>query len=100
MNCLYNLFFLLLIIFSAPISVAQVAYDETNFGSPLTIPLVLAGTFGELRPNHFHSGIDIKTKGKEGFPILAIEDGFISRIKTSPCFPYCLCVQYFPQGVW
>ena len=61
---------------------------ETNFGSPLTIPLVLAGTFGELRPNHFHSGIDIKTKGKEGFP-LAIEDGFILELKPvlyiKPC---------------
>lgn len=84
MNCLYNLLFLLLILISTPVAVAQVSYEEANFGSPLTIPLVLAGTFGELRPNHFHSGIDIKTKGKEGFPILAIEDGFISRIKTGP----------------
>ena len=65
------------------LSEAQVPYSETNFRSPLDIPLVLAGTFGELRSNHFHSGIDIKTKGVEGFPILAIEDGYVSRVKTN-----------------
>ena len=42
----------------------------------------MAGTFGELRSNHFHSGIDIKTKGKEGFPVIAIEDGYVSRVKV------------------
>lgn len=62
---------------------AQVPYSETNFIAPIEIPLVLAGTFGELRSNHFHSGIDIKTKGKEGFPVIAIQDGYISRIKVA-----------------
>ncbi len=62
---------------------AQVPYSETNFRSPLDIPLVLAGTFGELRTNHFHAGIDIKTRGKEGFPVIAIDDGYVSRVKTS-----------------
>jgi len=63
--------------------IAQNSYDQANFRSPLDIPLVLAGTFGELRSNHFHSGIDIKTKGREGFPVFAIEDGYVSRMKTS-----------------
>jgi hypothetical protein len=63
---------------------AQIPYDQTNFRSPLDIPLVLAGTFGELRSNHFHAGIDIKTRGKEGFPVIAIEDGYVSRVKTRP----------------
>ena len=54
------------------------------FISPLTRPLRLSGTFGELRPDHFHSGIDIKTNQEEGWPVLAIADGFISRIAISP----------------
>ena len=40
-------------------------YDKNYFRSPLDIPLKLAGTFGELRTNHFHAGIDCKTGGQE-----------------------------------
>ena len=45
--------------------------------------LAIAGTFGELRNNHFHTGIDIKTNEKEGYKLYAIADGYISRIKLS-----------------
>jgi hypothetical protein len=45
---------------------------------------LLAGTFGELRSNHFHSGIDIKTGGGTGQPLLAVRDGYVYRIKVSP----------------
>lgn len=55
-----------------------------DFHPPLDIPLVLSGTFGELRSNHFHAGIDIKTKGESGLRIYAIADGYVSRIKVSP----------------
>lgn len=58
-------------------------YPKDYFRSPLDIPLILSGTFGELRSNHFHSGIDIKTQGKEGLPIYAIADGYVSRIRVS-----------------
>lgn len=58
-------------------------YDTVNFRSPLDIPLILAGNFAELRPNHFHTGIDIKTQGVEGKKIYAVENGYISRIKIS-----------------
>ena len=54
-----------------------------DFHSPLDIPLVLSGTFGELRSNHFHAGIDIKTQGQSGLRVYAIADGYISRIKVS-----------------
>ncbi|MFY0607776.1 MAG: M23 family metallopeptidase [Cyclobacteriaceae bacterium] len=43
----------------------------------------LAGTMGELRSSHFHAGIDIKTGGKEGLPVYAAADGYISRIRVS-----------------
>jgi hypothetical protein len=52
--------------------------------APLNIPLLLSGNFGELRHNHFHSGLDIKTGGKTGLPVRAVESGFISRISVSP----------------
>ncbi len=49
----------------------------------MKIPVVLAGTFGELRSNHFHSGIDLKTQQKEGIPIYAPASGYIFRIKVA-----------------
>ncbi|MGB5173029.1 M23 family metallopeptidase [Eudoraea sp.] len=60
----------------------QEKYPKNVFGSPLEIPLILAGTFGELRSNHFHSGIDIKTQQREGLPIKAIYEGTVTRIKV------------------
>lgn len=76
--------FLVLLFFLSPfITVAQQTYSEL-FATPLDIPLYLSGTFGELRPNHFHAGIDIKTQGREGQKVRAIEDGWVSRIKISP----------------
>ena len=67
----------------APLLYAQENYPQDVFQSPLEIPLVLAGTFGELRSNHFHSGIDIKTQQREGLRVLSIADGTITRIKVS-----------------
>lgn len=58
--------------------------NKTDFGSPLDIPLLLSGNFGELRPNHFHAGVDFKTQGKEGLNIYSIKEGYVSRIKVSP----------------
>ena len=51
--------------------------------SPLDIPIILSGTYGELRSNHFHSGIDIKTKGIEGLNVYSYANGYVSRIKIS-----------------
>jgi hypothetical protein len=62
---------------------AQKKYPQDTFRPPLEIPLVLAGTFGELRSNHFHAGIDIKTQQREGLPVFAIGDGTVTRIKVS-----------------
>lgn len=58
--------------------------QHNNFASPLKIKLDVTGAFAEIRANHFHSGADFKTQKKEGLPILAVADGFISRIKVSP----------------
>ncbi len=53
------------------------------FSSPLDIPLKLSGNFGEIRTNHFHSGLDLKTDSVEGKNVYAVADGYVSRIKVS-----------------
>ncbi len=65
------------------ISIAQTNYPQDYFRSPLDIPIELSGCFGELRPNHFHSGFDIKTQKREGLNIYAVADGYVSRIKIA-----------------
>lgn len=59
-------------------------HPKDYFRAPLDIPLLISGTFGELRSNHFHAGIDIKTQGASGHKIRAVADGYVSRIKVSP----------------
>lgn len=56
--------------------------SEPKYISPVDHQLKISGSFGEIRSNHFHSGIDIKSsKGRIGDPIKCIQDGYISRIK-------------------
>ena len=79
-------FFTKLVLFLiVTISLAETPDEaEGYFIAPLDIPIYLAGTFGELRGNHFHSGIDIKTEGRAGLNVFAVADGYVSRIKVSP----------------
>jgi hypothetical protein len=58
--------------------------DKTIFISPLKIPLLLSANFGELRIDHFHSGLDIKTQGVVGKEVVAAADGYIFRISVAP----------------
>lgn len=77
----------LVIVFSVLITqniFAQEKYPQGYFISPLEIPIILSGSFGELRSNHFHTGLDIKTQGVIGQKVLATADGYVSRIKVSP----------------
>lgn len=53
---------------------------NVNFTPPMSHEISLAGNFGEPRPNHFHGGIDFRTEGVEGKPIMAIGDGYVSRV--------------------
>ncbi len=58
-------------------------YPITDFRQPLDIsPPALAGSFGEIRSNHFHSGIDFRTNQREGYPVYAVADGYISRLRV------------------
>ncbi|MDR0954190.1 MAG: M23 family metallopeptidase [Rikenellaceae bacterium] len=55
-----------------------------DFRVPVDIPVILSGNVGEIRANHFHTGLDIKTGGETGKNILAAADGYVSRISVSP----------------
>lgn len=79
-----NYFISIILSLSSLLLSAQQDYPQGYFTSPIESPIILAGTFGELRGNHFHSGIDIKTRGRINMPILAAAEGYISRIKVSP----------------
>ena len=72
-----------LLIFVCNLSFAQTNYPQDYFRNPLDIPIVLSGTFGELRTNHFHSGLDIKTQQVEGKKVYAAAQGVVSRIKIT-----------------
>jgi len=58
--------------------------NRSIFISPVKIPLSLSANFGELRVDHFHSGIDIKTQGVTGKEVVAAADGYVYRISVSP----------------
>ncbi|MGA1227070.1 MAG: M23 family metallopeptidase [Tamlana sp.] len=73
------LFFIAFFFFSS----AQNNYPQDYFSNPLEIHTILAGTFAELRSNHFHSGLDIKTQQRTGLNVKASASGFVSRIKVS-----------------
>lgn len=73
------------VLFFTLISTALWAQEQfPKYGNPLDIPVYLSATFGEIRPNHIHAGLDIKTQGVEGKKVYAIADGYISRIGVSP----------------
>lgn len=79
------IFFILLLITLCSFSTDNAKkYPQDYFRSPVDRAIYLSGTFGELRPNHFHAGIDIKAhNGKVGQPLYAAAEGYISRIKIS-----------------
>jgi murein DD-endopeptidase MepM/ murein hydrolase activator NlpD len=82
-NITYILLTLILLVNSISCFTQTNKIENITISPPVDIPIYLSGTFGELRQNHFHSGIDIKTQGIEGKNIIAIADGWISRIKIS-----------------
>ena len=79
----YFSFSLLLAAYTALGQSGTVNYPQGYFQNPLDIPITLAGNFGESRPNHFHTGIDLKTDGKENLKVKAAADGYVSRISIS-----------------
>jgi hypothetical protein len=76
--------FTLIIICSCVLLFAQKNPGNESYDGPVKIPFSFAGNFGELRPSHFHTGLDFRTQGRTGIPVYAVKDGYISRISVSP----------------
>ena len=69
--------------------------QEVDYHWPIDSPRVLTGNYGELRPNHFHSGIDFSTKGLVNLPVYSVDNGYVSRIKiSSGGFGKCIYVTH------
>lgn len=72
-----------LFLFFSQIALAQ-NYPQNYFGSPLDIPMQLVANFGEIRANHWHMGLDIRTQHRVNLPVHAAADGYIARISVEP----------------
>jgi murein DD-endopeptidase MepM/ murein hydrolase activator NlpD len=83
MKKLISLLILVLAVILPGTSRSQSKYPKNYFRSPVDFPIMLAGGFADIRMNHFHSGIDVRTGGEEGKPVYAIADGYVSRINIS-----------------
>ncbi len=59
-------------------------YPTDYFRHPQNIPIKLNANFGEMRPNHFHMGLDYNTLKRENIPQVAVADGYVGRIKIEP----------------
>jgi murein DD-endopeptidase MepM/ murein hydrolase activator NlpD len=77
---IYNFLFFC---FGLAFSFAQNVFPPKYFSPPLAGKLSVSGTFGELRPDHFHTGIDFSTQNKVNTEVLSIAAGYVSRIKIS-----------------
>ncbi len=75
------IFLLSLLLINAP---GDEPKDRSIFISPVKIPISLSANFGELRADHFHSGIDVRTQGVTGKEVLAAASGYVYRISVSP----------------
>ncbi len=59
-------------------------YPQQYFQWPAGAKIALAANFGELRPNHYHMGLDCKTDQKVNVPVYAAAAGYVSRVKIEP----------------
>jgi murein DD-endopeptidase MepM/ murein hydrolase activator NlpD len=73
-----------LIIFSIHLQAQPPSYSKNYFRNPLALPMELAANFGELRPNHWHMGLDIRTNQKENQPVYAAAEGYIAFAGIRP----------------
>ena len=76
--------FLLCLLLIVNVLAAQNTTTYPVYPDPIKIPIYLSATFGELRNNAFHAGVDIKTNGEIGKKVYAVADGYVSRIAVSP----------------
>lgn len=57
--------------------------EKWEIVSPLNFETTLSGSFAEMRKNHFHGGLDLRTNGEENKPVYSVDDGYVARIAIS-----------------
>ena len=72
------------IIFFLPFFPKAQSYPLNYFRHPLDIPMQLVANFGEIRTNHWHMGLDIRTQQRVNLTVRAAADGYISRVAVEP----------------
>src|SRR5215212_10610595 len=75
---------LVVILLTRSLMAQQNSYPRNYFRHPLNIPMQLVANFGEIRTNHWHMGLDIRTRQKVNLPVFAAADGYISRVSVEP----------------
>lgn len=86
--------YILDLMFACCISAHSQEAKQATFTPPFDFSLTLSGNFGEIRSNHFHGGLDFKTGNVIGKPVLAMGEGYISRIRVTHGSGYVLDVVY------
>ena len=95
---------MLLAVFAFPMLVAAQIFPAKNypqgyFSWPVQATKALAANFGELRPNHYHMGLDCKTNQRENVPVVAAAAGYIAKVKIEPFgFGRCIYINH-PNGL-
>ncbi len=59
-------------------------YTKGYFIYPVQAKIGLAANFGELRPNHYHMGLDCRTDQKQNVNVIAAADGYVSHVRIEP----------------
>ncbi|MBD0331806.1 MAG: M23 family metallopeptidase, partial [Chitinophagaceae bacterium] len=81
---IYKQALLRLLVLICPLTIDAQKYPKDYFRNPLDIPMELVANFGELRPNHWHMGLDVRTNQKVNLPVYAAADGYVSKVKIEP----------------
>ncbi len=81
---MYRFSIAITLLFLVLIGVKGQTKKELGYIIPLKIPISFSGGFGELRRNHFHTGLDFRTAGQIGLPVFAVKEGSIVRVSVSP----------------
>lgn len=81
---MYKISFILPLFFWLSNTLNGQSIRKTGYDSPLKAPFSFSGGFGELRRNHFHTGLDFRTAGQVGIPVYAVKEGSVARVSVSP----------------
>jgi murein DD-endopeptidase MepM/ murein hydrolase activator NlpD len=59
-------------------------YPRDYFIYPVAAVKAYVANFGELRPNHYHMGLDCRTDQVQNKKVLAAADGYIAKVRIEP----------------